>query len=408
MRGFLHLRRQARDAVRDRASASAAWSRARSRFRCGLRGISHVLSCGCTELDRRHRLRGVADSRRRVRRAALGRDGWLRAARHDLRLLADARGLDALQRAAGHRVAARSTAAATASCSAKAPGCSSLEREDRALARGVARLRAHRGLRLDVRRVSPRADGSRRRRNRPLHRDGARRARSAAGRDRLHQLPRHLDAAERRHRVEMRAARVRRACRSRSRLVHQVDDRPSAGRQRRAPASPPPRWRCSDGILPPTINLDEPGSRRATWTSSRTRRARADIDAGALQLPRLRIEEQRARCSDGFEGTRGRVGRGRTPVPDVLVVGAGPAGSVAALVLARAGVRVRLVDRARFPRDKLCGDTLNPGTLSLLDRLGIAGPLRHRATAITGMDISGSARRARLRPATPKASAARR
>src|SRR5436189_1708530 len=75
--------------------------------------------------------------------------------------------------------------------------------------------------------------------------------------------------------------------------------------------------------------------------------------------------------------------------PEVLVVGAGPAGSVAALVLARAGVRVRLVDRAQFPRDKLCGDTLNPGSLSILERLGIARGVRDRALPIAGMDITG-------------------
>ena len=75
--------------------------------------------------------------------------------------------------------------------------------------------------------------------------------------------------------------------------------------------------------------------------------------------------------------------------PDVLVVGAGPAGSIAALVLARAGVRVRLVDRARFPRPKLCGDTLNPGALALLDSLGASSGVRARALAVTGMTVTG-------------------
>jgi flavin-dependent dehydrogenase len=75
--------------------------------------------------------------------------------------------------------------------------------------------------------------------------------------------------------------------------------------------------------------------------------------------------------------------------PEVLIVGAGPAGSVAALVLARAGVRVRLVDRAYFPRPKLCGDTLNPGALALLDRLGMSAGIRTRALPVTGMVVTG-------------------
>jgi len=75
--------------------------------------------------------------------------------------------------------------------------------------------------------------------------------------------------------------------------------------------------------------------------------------------------------------------------PGVLIVGAGPAGSIAALVLARAGVNVRLVDRAYFPRSKLCGDTLNPGALSIADRLGVGSLVRARARAFTGMLLTG-------------------
>ncbi|HEY3998746.1 MAG TPA: geranylgeranyl reductase family protein [Candidatus Xenobia bacterium] len=56
---------------------------------------------------------------------------------------------------------------------------------------------------------------------------------------------------------------------------------------------------------------------------------------------------------------------------DVVVVGGGPAGAAAALVLARGGARVALLDRQRFPRDKVCGDALGPGTVEVLTRLGL-------------------------------------
>ena len=60
---------------------------------------------------------------------------------------------------------------------------------------------------------------------------------------------------------------------------------------------------------------------------------------------------------------------------DVLVVGAGPAGSTAALVLARAGARVALLDKARFPRDKACGDLIGPRGLQVLADLAVPEPV---------------------------------
>ena len=75
---------------------------------------------------------------------------------------------------------------------------------------------------------------------------------------------------------------------------------------------------------------------------------------------------------------------------DVVIVGAGPAGSVAGAILARAGARVRIVDRAMFPRDKLCGDTVNPGTLARLQALQLTDGIEARSLRVNGMRVTGS------------------
>ncbi|MFC5176815.1 geranylgeranyl reductase family protein [Nocardioides taihuensis] len=63
---------------------------------------------------------------------------------------------------------------------------------------------------------------------------------------------------------------------------------------------------------------------------------------------------------------------------DVLVVGAGPAGSAAAAWAARAGAEVLLADAAVFPRDKTCGDGLTPRAVHELEKLGLRDWLRAR------------------------------
>jgi geranylgeranyl reductase family protein len=80
---------------------------------------------------------------------------------------------------------------------------------------------------------------------------------------------------------------------------------------------------------------------------------------------------------------------GATDEADVVIVGAGPGGSTAAYHLAQAGLSVRLLEKAAFPREKVCGDGLTPRAVRSLLRMGIdttadAGWLRNHGLRIYG------------------------
>lgn len=89
---------------------------------------------------------------------------------------------------------------------------------------------------------------------------------------------------------------------------------------------------------------------------------------------------------------------------DVLILGAGPAGSALAAHLASAGFAVRLADRKAFPRPKPCGEFLSPQCGPLLTELGVDLPLRERGMrTVHGLHLHGFGRRAagRFRALSP-------
>jgi menaquinone-9 beta-reductase len=60
---------------------------------------------------------------------------------------------------------------------------------------------------------------------------------------------------------------------------------------------------------------------------------------------------------------------------EVIIIGAGPAGSVAALLLARSGWSVTIIEQHRFPRDKVCGECISALGIDVLERIGMLDEL---------------------------------
>jgi geranylgeranyl reductase family protein len=120
------------------------------------------------------------------------------------------------------------------------------------------------------------------------------------------------------------------------------------------------------------------------------------------QHPPASPPDQADRSRDAGRGTRARTSRasaprGRRPGPaatssdtaDVIIVGAGPAGSSAAYYLATAGLDVLLLEKTSFPREKVCGDGLTPRAVKALTGMGVPiaaqdGWLRNRGVRIVG------------------------
>ncbi len=94
---------------------------------------------------------------------------------------------------------------------------------------------------------------------------------------------------------------------------------------------------------------------------------------------------------------------------DLIVIGGGPAGSAAAIMAARSGASVLLLERGKFPRHKVCGEFVSAESLGLLGDLleGHAGSLLHNAARINNTRVFLDGRQLRTKIDPPAASIAR-
>ncbi|MBC8503560.1 MAG: geranylgeranyl reductase family protein [Anaerolineales bacterium] len=89
-------------------------------------------------------------------------------------------------------------------------------------------------------------------------------------------------------------------------------------------------------------------------------------------------------------------------VYDVAIIGAGPGGSTTASYLAKAGVRVLLLDKSEFPRDKTCGDALSPNALKILGDLNLIDKLIEFGHRLNGIRLVAPNGNELVAPIPPK------
>ncbi|MBV8117343.1 MAG: FAD-dependent monooxygenase, partial [Candidatus Eremiobacteraeota bacterium] len=82
---------------------------------------------------------------------------------------------------------------------------------------------------------------------------------------------------------------------------------------------------------------------------------------------------------------------------ELLIAGAGPAGSAAALLAARRGIATTIIERSVFPRAKVCGEYLSPSTVEALHALGVGPSLASCAAEIDGVLLIAKHARAQIR-----------